>query len=148
MKLSKKSRYGIRALIDLMVFGLEGKVTIASIAKRNNISLQFLEQVFSAMKRGGIVNSIKGPNGGYYLASDPTLITLHQVITAIEGDYLLEEEADFSERKEDIIIEVLQTTVINQLNRQTEALLKSLTLADLRKDYNDIAGLDVDMYYI
>ena len=67
MKLSMKSRYGLRALIDLSVNSKNEQVALGSIAERNNISPQYLEQVFASLRKAGIVKSIKGSQGGYFL---------------------------------------------------------------------------------
>lgn len=61
MRLSKKSRYGIRALIDLSVSSKTEHVALGDIAERNNISPQYLEQMFASLRRAGIVKSLKGP---------------------------------------------------------------------------------------
>lgn len=146
MKLSKKSRYGFRALIDLMIHSREGQVTLASIAERNNISPQYLEQVFGGLRRGGIVNSVKGPNGGYMLAKEAEGITLAMVIEALEGTYLLEDE-NTSDGK-DMIVATLQAVVVDGINRQNSAFLNHITLLDLRKDYEHRSGTVEDMYFI
>ena len=67
MKLSMKSRYGLRALIDLSVNSKNEQVALGGIAERNNISPQYLEQVFASLRKAGIVKSIKGSQGGYFL---------------------------------------------------------------------------------
>ena len=82
MKLSKKSRYGIAALIDLAIYQKEGRVALNNIAERNKISLQYLEQVFAALRRNKIVKSIKGAQGGYLLAKDVKDITVAEIIDA------------------------------------------------------------------
>ena len=61
MNFSKKSRYGLRALIDLSVYSKESHVALAAIAERNSISPQYLEQVFAALRKAGIIKSVKGP---------------------------------------------------------------------------------------
>ena len=76
MKFSKKSRYGLTSLIDLSVHSQNGHVALNSIAERNDISPQYLEQVFAALRRAGIVKSIKGPQGGYLLNHPAEKITL------------------------------------------------------------------------
>lgn len=63
MKLSKKSRYGLRALIDLAVNSRTEQVSLGSIAQRNDISAQYLEHVFSGLRKAHIVKSIKGSQG-------------------------------------------------------------------------------------
>jgi len=65
MKLSMKSRYGLRALIDLTINSKTEQVALNSIAERNKISPQYLEQVFASLRKAGIVKSIKGSQGGF-----------------------------------------------------------------------------------
>ena len=71
MDFSKKCRYGLRALIDLAVNSKEERVPLNLIAERNHISLQYLEQVFAALRKKGLVKSVKGSQGGYFLAKKP-----------------------------------------------------------------------------
>ena len=78
MNFSKKSRYGLRALIDLSVYSKESHVALAAIAERNSISPQYLEQVFAALRKAGIIKSVKGPQGGYLLAKPATKIRLRK----------------------------------------------------------------------
>ena len=87
MKLSKKSRYGLRALIDLAVNSRTELVSLGSIAQRNDISAQYLEHVFSALRKGHIVKSMKGSQGGYFLEREPEEITVAQIVEALEGTY-------------------------------------------------------------
>ena len=75
MKLSMKSRYGLRALIDLSVNSKNEQVALGGIAERNNISPQYLEQVFASLRKAGIVKSIKGSQGGYFLNKPAEQIT-------------------------------------------------------------------------
>lgn len=80
MKLSMKSRYGLRALIDLSVNSKNEQVALGGIAERNNISPQYLEQVFASLRKAGIVKSIKGSQGGYFLNKPAEQITISEVI--------------------------------------------------------------------
>ena len=82
MKLSMKSRYGLRALIDLSVNSKNEQVALGGIAERNNISPQYLEQVFASLRKAGIVKSIKGSQGGYFLNKPAEQITISEVIEA------------------------------------------------------------------
>ena len=85
MKFSKKSRYGLISLIDLSVHAKNGHVALNSIAERNDISPQYLEQVFAALRRAGIVKSIKGPQGGYLLNHPAEKITVAEILEALDG---------------------------------------------------------------
>ena len=71
MNLSSRSRYGIRALIDLAVNARESCIQLGDIAVRNDISVKYLEQIFMSLRKGGMIRSIKGPQGGYLLARTP-----------------------------------------------------------------------------
>ena len=132
MNLSKKSRYGITALIDLAVYARNQCVQLSSIAERNKISVKYLEQIFSGLRRAGLVKSIKGPQGGYLLAKSPESITVADVIYALDGSYLLEDERSVvSGTDEKGISTAIQKLLIDQMNDQTDRLLKQLTLRNL-----------------
>ena len=147
MKLSQKTRYGLRALIDLSVHSKEDTVTSASIAGRNDISPQYLEQVFASLKRAGIVKSVKGKSGGYYLANDAEKITLASIIVALEGDYHYEAE-EFSDGRSTDIMKAVQTTVVDKINAQMDEVLLHTTLNDLKEAYCTVSEDEDDMYYI
>lgn len=86
MKLSTKGRYGLRALVDLAVHCEEEAVSIQSIAKRQNISDRYLEQLMGKLKRAGLVNSVRGAGGGYRLARPSGEISVGDVLRALEGN--------------------------------------------------------------
>lgn len=85
MKVSTKSSYGIRALADVGRQPEGTPVQLATIAERQNIPLPFLEQIFSKLRRAGLVESVRGPRGGYKLAKPPKKISFADIITALEG---------------------------------------------------------------
>ncbi|HOT92891.1 MAG TPA: Rrf2 family transcriptional regulator [Anaerolineae bacterium] len=85
MKLSKRGEYGLRALQDLAAHYGNNPVSNKELAERNNIPLKFLEQIMLILKHGRIVNSQKGPVGGYTLARPPEQITLAEVIRLLDG---------------------------------------------------------------
>lgn len=148
MRLSKKSRYGLRALVDLAVRAKEEQISLNSIAERNNISLQYLEQVFAALRRAGIVKSIKGPQGGYLLEKSADKITVLEIVEALEGSYELdaEEISDKVECKE--ISMSIQDLIIDPVNAKLHEILESVTLQDLENDYLRKTEYSSDMYYI
>lgn len=86
MKLSTKGRYGLRALIDLAVYSTEEAVSIQSIAKRQNISDRYLEQLMGKLRRAGLVVSVRGAGGGYRLARPSGEISVGEVLRALEGN--------------------------------------------------------------
>ena len=87
MKLSMKSRYGLRALIDLAIHSRDEQVALGNVAERNGISPQYLEQVFASLRKAGIVKSVKGPQGGYFLSRDPKEISVADIVTVLEGSF-------------------------------------------------------------
>jgi len=84
MRLSTKSRYGVRALFDIAYHAEEAPAQIKTISRRQGITPRYLEQIFQKLKRAGIVKSIRGPRGGYYLARKPEEIAVGDVIRAME----------------------------------------------------------------
>ena len=83
MKLTTKGRYAVTAMLDLALHYQQGAVTLADIARRQGISLSYLEQLFARLRRNGLVDSVRGPGGGYTLAEAPTKISVAQIIIAI-----------------------------------------------------------------
>lgn len=148
MKVSTKSRYGIRALIDLAINSREGHVSLINIATRNQISVSYLEHVFSSLKRGGIVKSVKGAQGGYVLADPPESITLESIVQALEGNYTIEKEMMNNDALCDTMSAVMNELLWERLNRETQEILKSITLADLVDEFGRRNETEQNMYYI
>ena len=84
MKLSTKGRYAMVALADLALARGEDLVSLAEIAKRQDISLPYLEQLFVKLRRAGLVEAVRGPGGGYKLARAPETIRISEVMQAVE----------------------------------------------------------------
>ncbi len=87
MKLSTRSRYGARMMLDLAMHLNEGPVQIREIAKRQELSCKYLEQLVIPLKKARLVNSIRGPKGGHMLAKSPEDISIGQIIKALEGGF-------------------------------------------------------------
>ena len=148
MKLSMKSRYGLRALIDLAINSKTEQVALNSIAERNKISPQYLEQVFAALRKAGIIKSVKGPQGGYMLAKPATKISVAEILRALEGDYLIEEEDVEGDENGRAAAQAVQSEVIERLNRGLQDILENLFLSDLEQKYQEYSEYSQDMYYI
>ncbi|MEC9196306.1 MAG: Rrf2 family transcriptional regulator [Pseudomonadota bacterium] len=84
MKLSTKGRYAMVALVDLALQPSEDLVTLSEISKRQDISLPYLEQLFVKLRRAGLVESVRGPGGGYRLALSPSEIRVVDVLGAVD----------------------------------------------------------------
>jgi len=85
MKLSSRSRYGLRAILELAVEYGNGPLQIKTIAEREDISNKYLEQLVAMLKASGLVRSIRGPKGGYELTRPPGDVKLSEVFTTLEG---------------------------------------------------------------
>ena len=84
MRLTTKGRYAVTAMLDLAFHDSSGPITLAEIAQRQGISLSYLEQLFSRLRKQGLVKSVRGPGGGYVLARDVAQIHVAEVISAVD----------------------------------------------------------------
>lgn len=84
MRLTTKGRFAVTAMIDLALHEGGGPVTLAAISERQEISLSYLEQLFGKLRRHRVVESVRGPGGGYRLAQSPDKITVADIIIAVD----------------------------------------------------------------
>ena len=84
MKLNARGRYAVMALADMAKFDKQNPISLRDISLRQNISLVYLEQIFSQLKKNNIVKSIRGANGGYILTKNPEQIKLSNIFSAVE----------------------------------------------------------------
>ena len=84
MRLTTKGRFAVTAMIDVAMNNAEGPVTLAGVAERQKISLSYLEQLFGKLRRYGLVDSVRGPGGGYNLARPATGVSVADIITAVD----------------------------------------------------------------
>ncbi len=85
MRLSSKGHYGLRAMIELANSFGTGPVALAEIAEQENLSVAYLEQLFAALKKAGLVESTRGVRGGYELTREPSLVSVGEIVRALEG---------------------------------------------------------------
>ena len=85
MKLSTRGRYGLKAMFDLALNYGEGPISLTSIAERQAISVNYLEQLISPLKKASLVESVRGAQGGYMLSKNPNEITVGIILTTLEG---------------------------------------------------------------
>lgn len=83
MKLTTKGRYAVTAMMDLALHARISNVCLAEIAERQNISQQYLEQLFGSLRKANLVNSVRGPKGGYSLAKEASNISLADILVAV-----------------------------------------------------------------
>jgi Rrf2 family iron-sulfur cluster assembly transcriptional regulator len=85
MRMSSKGRHAVNALIDLALHQRSGPVVLASVAARQRVSLSYLEQLFGALRRGGLVEATRGPGGGYALSRPTEEISVADIVRAVDG---------------------------------------------------------------
>ncbi len=84
MRLTTKGRFAVTAMLDLALHGSGGPVTLAEISERQKISLSYLEQLFGKLRRGELVESVRGPGGGYHLAREASKLSIADIVRAVE----------------------------------------------------------------
>jgi len=147
MKISTKGRYGLRALVDLAYNSNDKTVALVSVAQRQNISLNYLEQVFASLRKAGIVKSNKGSQGGYMLAVKPEDLTVGDILTVLEGKFNIVDDLS-PESETDNVQKAIKALVWDQINEKVNYLLDSRTLADLLAEYQKLNADCGEMYYI
>src|SRR6478609_5429014 len=85
MRLSRRSEYGLRALVDLVRHADDRPIALATLAERNRLPAKFLEQIMATLKHGGIVRTTLGAHGGYAIAADPEAVSVGRVIRLLDG---------------------------------------------------------------
>ncbi|MDR3240028.1 MAG: Rrf2 family transcriptional regulator [Clostridiales bacterium] len=146
MRLSAKTKYGLSALISMAANASAGEsVTVVSLAKKLDISKIYLEQVFSLLKRAGLVTSIKGAQGGYQLSRDPKDITVYEILSAIETAMF--EKTKISELEpDDAIGMTILKNVFNPIDDCLKQTLTRIALGELAAEARD--RLEGYMYYL
>jgi Rrf2 family protein len=143
MKISSKGRYGLAALTSMAKHeGEENLVSVITLSERLEISKIYLEQVFSLLKRSGLVVSVKGSSGGYYLAKAPKDITVFEVLSATDTTLFEKTETTTSTRGE-AIERSLHETVFNPLDMAIKNTLQGITIEDIANKSGD-----ENMFYI
>ena len=132
MKLTTRGRYAVTAMVDLALHDATGTVSLADIAQRQAISLSYLEQLFAKLRRNGLVDSVRGPGGGYKLALPANEISIAKIIVAIDENIDAtrcggEENCQDDER-------CLTHHLWHQLSKRIHDFLSEVTLADLVRE--------------
>ena len=158
MRLSTKTRYGVRAIFDI-AFHNQGHSQVAAqakdISRREAIPLRYLEQIFQDLKRAGLVESKRGPRGGYYLKRDAASITLGDVVRALQGPidemFAVVEEDDQSAGRP-LTSRHVTASLWRELADHVSSWFDGVTIADLVKRGEDLgiprSGAGQPMYFI
>ncbi len=129
MKLSTKVTYAARSLVDLIKNYNNKPVSIKEIAERQKISHRYLENIFTQLRREGILESIKGNNGGFYIKKDLSKITLLNIIEILDGPISIAKCIHTD--KCDMEKECFTTYMWHNVNNKIEKIFKNITLKDL-----------------
>lgn len=130
MKLTTKTRYGTRLLIDLAQHQDKGAVQMSAISMRQNISVKYLEQLIRPLKQADLVTSTRGPKGGHVLAKKPEEITLGEITRLFEGQTGLVDCINNPE-KCSMVDDCLVQYAWDRANKALYDELDSITIADL-----------------
>ena len=148
VRVSAKGRYGLAALVYMaQLYKNDDYIPIIRISKALDISKIYLEQTFSLLRQAGLVKATKGPKGGYRLNKDPKLVTVYQVLVAIESS--LFEKTDQTVAEQAPALEgALQAAVFQPLSQVVEEALKKVSLYDLVLESEQQRGEDNFMFII
>lgn len=144
MKISTKGIYGVKAMIDLAYYSSSDIVRIRDISKRQDISERYLEQIFSLLRKSGLIEGKKGSGGGYVLAKNPKEITMGEILVALEGKLKVINSDDYCK---DDLEKCINENLWEKINESIEKVVYNLTLEELLEKYKNGRQSDF-MYYI
>ena len=141
MRLTTKGRFAVTAMIDLALRGGDGPVTLAGISERQNISLSYLEQLFGKLRRHHLVDSVRGPGGGYCLSRPSVQITVADIVRAVDEPLDATQCGGYENCKDEE--RCMTHELWSTLNRKMYEYLTSVTLFDLVDKQLRKAGAEV-----
>lgn len=130
MKISTRGRYGLRLLVDIAEQVTDGPIALSTVAERQQLSEKYLQQVALLLARGGILTSVKGSGGGYYLAKRPEEIIMYEVLDLLEGNIAFEEDPP---QNETAVQQVIRLHFYRTIDQKVRAAFGSLNLAEIVK---------------
>ncbi len=147
-RIPTKPRYGLRAMLDVALHQREGEpVLLKEIAERQGLSERYLEHVVNGLRTGGLLRSVRGPRGGYYLNRPPDQITVMEVVRATSGSFKLvdcvEEEGSCARSAA-----CAARVVWERLHEAMSGVLEGTTLEDLVRLQREMGSCSGEMYYI
>ncbi|MEI6895698.1 MAG: Fe-S cluster assembly transcriptional regulator IscR [Colwellia sp.] len=146
MKLTSKGRYAVTAMLDVTIHAVSGPVSLADISERQAISLSYLEQLFSRLRKDGLVTSVRGPGGGYRLGKCSAEIAVADIIFAVN------ESVDVTKCSRQGNCQdgeqCLTHSLWEGLSQQIEGFLQNITLSDLvnKRDVQTVSKRQDEMH--
>jgi Rrf2 family protein len=142
MKISTKGRYALRLMLDLAVHDTGTAIPLKEVASRQGISVKYLEQIVTQLSRGGLVRSVRGAVGGYFLIRKPEEYTVGEILRQLEGSLAPVQcaDPDFPCDRADqcVTLEVWQ-----KIEQAVSNVVDNITLGDLVRRYEEKTGLTV-----
>jgi Rrf2 family iron-sulfur cluster assembly transcriptional regulator len=143
MRLTTKGRYAVTAMLDIGLHRQQGPVSVVDIADRQDISASYLEQLFSKLKRSGLLKSVRGPGGGYQLALSPEDISVSRIIAAV-GEGVDATRCHGASDCQDGVM-CLTHDLWTELSQEIDDFLGAITLASLiGKNKARVVGVQPD----
>jgi len=129
MRLSTKSRYAVTSLLDVAMHSDNGPVSLSDISRRQGVSLSYLEQLFAKMRRHDLVNSTRGPGGGYLLSRKPEEIDISTIVLSVDEELKM---VNKDALKNGVKFEpCLTKTLWDELSEEINQYLTSISLAEI-----------------
>jgi len=147
MKISTKIRYGTRAMLELASHYGEGPIELKEIARRENVSLKYLEQVIVPLRTAGLVKSVRGSKGGYLLAKPPSEVCLKDLVEILDGPIHLIECLN-DPRVCQKIPSCVTRDIWKEVSEAIHGIFHSITLEDMVKRRREKEGIIPPMYQI
>lgn len=135
MKLSTRSRYGLKAVVDLAVYEGEAPVTLSALAGMQGVSEAYLEQMLRALRRAGIVETVRGAAGGYRLSCAPEALDVGRVLAALEGSTAVVDCVGTGDACCENACTCSARPLFLKLQSRINDVLRDTTIADLASDY-------------
>ena len=145
MRLSTRSTYGMRAMVELGLATRRHPVSVSLIAKQQDLSVAYLEQLLHRLKKRGLVTSIRGPKGGYVLAKKPQQISVGEIVQTLDG---MAEAPNGNSHKAPRHAQRIAHAVFHCLHERLANALDEVTLQDLCDEVRDGAEESLDHRYV
>lgn len=135
MIISTKGRYALKAVFELAISDMNTPVSLNTISEKSNLSELYLEQIFSVLKKKGIIKSIRGVQGGYFLSRNPKEISVGEIIKALEGE-LTPSKCLIDEGYCDMLDRCPTYMIWDKIKKSIDDVIDNTTVQDMVDEYN------------
>lgn len=148
MRISTKGRYAVRALVELATQEIDKPIMLSQIASRQDIPQRYLIQIFSSLRKGGLVHSVRGAKGGFQLGRKPEDITLEDVLDASEGPIELVACVPNEEANCGRVAECSTRGIWQKVNADVRQVFRQITLSEMVKLQQEHSACPDGVYQI